>query len=309
MIPAKLEKGDYIGIISPSSILREKEDLETLFKSYSLMKQMGYKIVLGNYAFSDETGYGTTAKNKAKDINDMFENEHIKAIFAITGGENSLSTFDYLNWKIIRSHPKIFCGFSDTTSLLNEITEKTGLVTFLGPSFKSIASGSTDYRFRAVIDRFQNMKTNLAYEKDLAEFKVIRPGTATGKFIGGNLSLTTDLIDGKYKINFENKILLIEEFAYESSPEKVSHDLYLLKQNGIFDMISGIWIGNYDGNIPLEKILLDTIDDIKFDKPIIKSENFGHGEKKIVIPIGAKGSINTLDYAPFVKIEEPVIRA
>lgn len=295
MFADRLKKGDTIGIISPSDILKEQEDLETVEKAIEMMEKEGFKIKKGKYAFTDETGYGTTAKHKAEDINQMFEDREVKAIFSITGGNNCLSTFDYINWNIIKKNPKIFCGFSDTTSLVNEINNKTGLITFLGPSFKSIASGETDYRFKAVIDRFVNLKNNLFYDDDIKEFKVIREGTTNGKLIGGNLCLTTDLISGKYRIDFSEKILLIEDLFFESPPARISHDLYKLKQEGIFDQISGIWIGNYEGEVELEKILLDTIEDIKFDKPIIKSENFGHAEKKIVIPIGSEATINTKD--------------
>lgn len=293
MIANRIKPGDKIGIISPSSLLIQDEDIEDLNKAIEIMENQGFTIKKGKYAFKDETGYGTTAINKAKDINNMFEDDEIKAIFAITGGNNCISTFDYIDWNIIKNNPKIFCGFSDTTSLLNEINEQTGLITFLGPSFKSIATGETDYRLKAVIDRFVNGKDNLFYKEDLDELKVLRKGRAKGKLIGGNLALTTDLISGKYNIDFKNKILLIEDLNWEAPPERVSHDLYRLKQNGIFNQISGIWVGNYEGNIPIEKILIDTISDIEFNKPIIKSENFGHSEKKIAIPIGTEAEINT----------------
>lgn len=302
MIAKKLRIGDTIGIISPSAVLTDKEDLITLTKAVAIMEEKGFKIVKGKYAFSNELGYGASAIHKAEDLNEMFKNKDVKAIFAITGGENSISTLDYIDFESIKNNPKIICGFSDTTSILNVINEKTGLITFSGPSFKSIASGETNYRIKAVIDRFLNNEKNLAYENDLDEFRIIRRGIAEGKLIGGNLSLTTDLISGKYKINFKNKILCIEELAFESNPEKVSHDLYKMKQEGVFELISGIWIGNYEGNIELEQILLDTISDIKFEKPIIKSQNFGHAEKKIVIPIGAKAQINTNDKKPYIKL-------
>lgn len=298
IIPNKLNKGDIIGIISPSSILQNEDDLNILTKSINTFEQLGFNVQKGKYAFANETGYGTSAKHKAYDINEMFKNPNIKAIFTTTGGENSLSTFEYLDYELIKNNPKIICGFSDTTSILNEISEKTGLVTYLGPSMKSISSGETDYRLKSVMDRLVNGRTNLFYDEDIKEIKIIREGKAKGQLVGGNLTLTTDLISGKYKINFKNKILLMEDLAFEAIPEKVSHDLYKMKQEGIFDQISGIWIGNYDGEIPLEKILLDTIDDIEFNKPIIKSENFGHGEKKIVIPIGQEAKIDTNNYIP-----------
>lgn len=288
-----LKRGDTIGIISPSSILQSEEDLAILTKSIKTMEKLGFKVVKGRYAFSNETGYGTTAKHKADDINEMFANKEVKAIFTTTGGENSLSTFEYLDYDLIRENPKILCGFSDTTSILNEINEKTGLITYLGPSMKSICSGETDYRLKSVVDRFINGKTNLFYDEDIDEIKIIHEGKATGKLIGGNLTLTTDLTSGKYKVDFNDKILLMEDLADEAIPQKVSHDLYRMKQENIFNQISGIWIGNYENEIPIEKILLDTIDDIEFNKPIIKSENFGHGEKKIVIPIGQEAVIDT----------------
>ena len=291
--PELLKKGDTIGLISPSSIIQNEDDLKILTKSIETMEKMGLKVIKGKYAFANETGYGAKAKHKADDINEMFANKNIKAIFTTTGGENSLSTFEYLNFELIKNNPKILCGFSDTTSILNEITEKTGLITYLGPSMKSICSGETDYRLKAIIARLKKRKNNLFYDDDISEIKIIREGKAFGKLVGGNLTLTTDLTSGKYKIDFKNKILLMEDLAFEAIPEKVSHDLYKMKQEGIFEQISGIWIGNYEGEVPIEKILLDTIDDIEFDKPIIKSENFGHGEKKIVIPIGHEATIDT----------------
>ena len=234
----------------------------------------------------------------------MFLNPKIKAIFSITGGNNCISLDEYLDYNSIKQNPKIFCGFSDTTSLLNLLNSKAGLVTFMGPSFKSIASGETNYRLKSVIERFVENKNNLAYKEDLEEFEIIRPGKAIGKTIGGNLSLITDLISGVNKLDFKNKILLIEELSYESGPEKVSHDLYRMKQDGILNEIAGIWIGNYENEIQIDKILLDTIDDIEFNKPIIKSNNFGHSEKKIVVPIGTNIEINTNDNKPYVKILE-----
>ena len=67
-----------------------------------------------------------------------------------------------------------------------------------------------------------------------------------------------------------------------------------MKQNGVFDKIKGLWIGNYEheSGISLEKIIMDVLEgEYKF--PIIKSNNFGHIERKTVIPIGTKAEINT----------------
>ena len=95
---------------------------------------------------------------------------------------------------------------------------------------------------------------------------------------------------GTYCLDFTDKILFIEEL--ESDPEMVSHSLYQMKQNGVFNKIKGIWVGNCKGTIALEKILLDTLEkDNTF--AIIKSDNFGHTDKKQVIPIGTMARIDT----------------
>jgi muramoyltetrapeptide carboxypeptidase len=108
MIPNKLIKGDKIGVIAPSSPITE-DKLEDINNSIALMEASGFEIVFGKNAFKDTLGYGATAKEKAEDINYMFSNPEIKAIFCATGGANSNSTFEYLNYELIKNNPKILC--------------------------------------------------------------------------------------------------------------------------------------------------------------------------------------------------------
>lgn len=84
--------------------------------------------------------------------------------------------------------------------------------------------------------------------------------------------------------------------------------MYHLKQNGVFDQIKGIWVGNYEheSQIALEKILLDVLDG-EYDFPIIKSNNFGHCERKTVIPIGTMAEINTEENVK-IKLLENCVR-
>ncbi len=291
MIPNKLKKGDTIGIIAPSNSIQE-DDKPYIDKSTSLFEELGYKVKLGKHVYSNSLGYSANVLEKSEDINNMFADKNVSAIFCVKGGCNSNSVFDYLDYDLISNNPKILCGFSDSTSLTNVITLKTGLVTFNGPTFKSLTSWETDYSFKQVIKRFIDKSLDLGNIDD--KFSTLHKGKAIGKLIGGNLSLTTQMVCGKYSLDFQDKILFIEDLGYESEPTRISSYLYFMKQNGVFDKISGLWIGNYEhpSNISLEKIVLDTLgDDIKF--PIIKSNNFGHIDKKTVIPIGTTASIDT----------------
>ena len=222
----------------------------------------------------------------------MFEDKDIKMIWCAKGGENCNTVFDYLNYDIIKKNPKILCGYSDITSLTNVVNKKTGLITFSGTNFKTIATDETSYSLEEVIKRFVSADTEIGKNDD--EYITIQKGKCEGRLIGGNLSLIYGLTCGKYAINFKDKILFIEELGYESDPSLISNHLYFMKQNGVFNKIKGLWIGNYEheSNISLEKIIQDTIEN-DFNIPIIKSNNFGHIEKKTVIPIGTTARIDT----------------
>lgn len=306
MIPSKLKKGDTIGVIAPSNYI-EKDDLEYINASIALMEASGFKVKFGKYVFEDTLGYGTSPEKRAADINWAFKDDEVKAIMCVKGGEDSNTTLDYIDYEMIKKHPKIICGFSDNTSILNAIHEKTGLVTYHGPTFKSLTSWETGYAYKQFIKTFAENTESLIMGEPEDEYTTIQAGQATGEVVGGNLSLFTKLVCGKYAVNLQDKILFLEELGFEAAPEMVNSNIYYLKQNGVFDRIAGLWIGNYEhpSKVSIEKIIKNAIgDEYKF--PIIKSDNFGHIDKKIIIPIGTKAEINTNEKIKIKLVEKCV---
>ena len=306
MIPTKLKKGDTIGVIAPSNYI-EKDDLEYINASIALMEASGFKVKFGKYVFEDTLGYGTSPEKRAADINWAFKDDEVKAVMCVKGGEDSNTTLDYIDYEMIKKHPKIICGFSDNTSILNAIHEKTGLVTYHGPTFKSLTSWETGYAYKQFIKTFAENTESLIMGEPEDEYTTKQAGLATGELVGGNLSLFTKLVCGKYAVNLQDKILFLEELGFEAAPEMVNSNIYYLKQNGVFDKIAGLWIGNYEhpSKISLEKIIMNAIgDEYKF--PIIKSDNFGHIDKKIIIPIGTKAEINTNEKIKIKLVEKCV---
>lgn len=306
MVPSKLKKGDTIGVIAPSNYI-EKDDLEYINASIALMEASGFNVKFGKYVFEDTLGYGTSPEKRAADINWAFKDDEVKAIMCVKGGEDSNTTLDYIDYEMIKKHPKIICGFSDNTSILNAIHEKTGLVTYHGPTFKSLTSWETGYAYKQFIKTFAENTESLIMGEPEDEYTTIQAGQATGELVGGNLSLFTKLVCGKYAVNVQDKILFLEELGFEAAPEMVNSNIYYLKQNGVFDRIAGLWIGNYEhpSKVSIEKIIKNAIgDEYKF--PIIKSDNFGHIDKKIIIPIGTKAEINTNEKIKIKLVEKCV---
>lgn len=305
IIPEKLKIGDIIGVAAPSgSIINEK--IDEINRAKEIMENLGFKVKFSKNLFSNTNGYSATAKEKAEDINEMFADKEVKMIWCAKGGENSNSTFEYLDYELIKQNPKIICGYSDITSITNMITAKTGLVTFSSTNFKTIATDETDYSLKEVLKRF--VDCSLEFGETEEGYQTIQDGVAEGELIGGNLSLTRGMVAGKYRIDFTDKILFLEELGFETGPELACNYLYYMKQNGVFDQVKGIWIGNYthESGVQLEKILLDVIGD-EFNGPIIKSENFGHIERKTVIPIGTKAIIDT-DKEIKIRLQERCVK-
>lgn len=303
IIPKKLKKGDLIGVVAPSNPIIG-DNIEEIQKAKEIIENLGFKVKFATNLFSNTNKYSASAREKAQDINEMFKNSNVKMIWCAKGGENSNSVFEYLDFNLIKKNPKIICGYSDITSLTNIITEKTGLITYNSTNFKTIATDETDYSLKQVLSRFVDENLQLG---ESADYKVIRKGICEGKLVGGNLSLTRALVAGKYNIDFTDKILFLEELGFETEPALVSNYLYYMKQNDIFKKVKGIWIGNYihESQITLEQILLDTIGD-EFKGTIIKSNNFGHIEKKIVIPVGINAKIDTSIDLPIRLLEKCV---
>lgn len=289
--PESLKIGDTIGVVAPSNPI-VGENIEEIGRARKIVENLGFKVKYAKNLFSNTDGYSATAKEKAEDINQMFEDKEVRMIWCAKGGQNSNSTFEYLNYEIIKQNPKIICGYSDITSLTNIINAKTGLITYSGTNFKTIATDETDYSLKQILKRFVQGSSDFGTLDD--EYITIRSGNTEGELIGGNLTLIRGLTSGKYSIDFTDKILFLEELGFETEPALVNNHLYYMKQNGVFEKIKGLWLGNYthESGITLEKIVLDVIGE-EYSFPIIKSDNFGHIEKKIVIPIGATARIDT----------------
>lgn len=305
ILPKRLKKGDTIAVIAPSNPIIG-ENIEELEKARKIVEKNGFKVKYSKNLFLNSNEYSSTAKDKAQDINEMFRDKDVKMIWCAKGGENSNSTFQYIDYELIKQNPKIICGYSDITSLTNMITQKTGLVTFSGVNFKTIATDESDYSYKEAIKRF--VDANLEIGQPGEKYYTIQEGIAEGELIGGNLSLIRGMVSGKYSIDFTDKILFLEELGFETGPALSSNYLYYMKQNGVFEKIRALWIGNYEheSGITLEKIIMDVLEN-EYKFPIIKSNNFGHTETKTVIPIGTKAKIDTNKDIKIELIENCVI--
>ncbi|MFP4423739.1 MAG: LD-carboxypeptidase [Candidatus Woesearchaeota archaeon] len=301
MLVPLLKKGDTIGIVSPSNIMTDYKK-ELLDNTTQVIEKMGLKIRLGEHARSIDK-YGVSAgepKERASDINQMFLDPSIKAIWCAQGGDTANQVLELLDYETITNNPKIFIGLSDNTTLLNGIYKKTGLVTFHGPDAKA---GKTSEYFDSEYSHEEFKRRFIKGSKNIGErdTKIIRPGKAKGILLGGNLRCLLKLAGTGYMPDFTGAILLLED--YSSNIKSTLFLLTQMRQMGIFDKISGVVTGQiygmdtekqYDGKgnrIYFEEILLDITSDYNF--PILKVDAFGHKCPSTFLPIGAMAEMDS----------------
>ncbi len=131
LLPVPLRKGDYVGLVSPSSPVNEAFDLQL---AQEVMQALGFKVKTGEH-YGDRRGHlaGSDA-GRAEDINAMFSDPQVKALICVRGGSGGARLLPLLDYEAIRRNPKVLLGYSDITALHSAIQARTGLVTFHGPN-------------------------------------------------------------------------------------------------------------------------------------------------------------------------------
>jgi muramoyltetrapeptide carboxypeptidase len=324
--PPKLEKGDTIAFIAPASGLAVLTQ-HRLEKAKEYFEDFGYKVkifptVKKNIGISSDT-----AENRAKDIMDAFKDEEVKAIVTTIGGNTSHQTLEYLDFDVIKKNPKIFCGYSDITSLHLSFYSQTGLIGFYGPAVIT-QFGETpkpddftsNYFFKAVTETIGNIKPSKQWtddkevdwinKDDLTKtrkyknnkgYEWLKEGSVRGKVLGGCLPVILHLAGTKYWPDFTDKILLLEtpegeDFRKGESLAQVDSALGDLRNLGVFSKIKGIIFGRgfgYTGEQikELKDIILYNTRD--YDFPILYNVDIGHTDPLLTIPIGVDAEIDS----------------
>lgn len=298
-----LKKGDLIGIFSPSSWV-EKDKVE---KARIFLEKEGYRVFIHPQTLNRFHQSAGTDAEKIAALNELLADKNIKAIFAAGGGNFAMHLLDALDYKLVRKNPKILMGFSDVTTLLNAFHSKTGLVTFHGPVLTWLPEQSRPlYEF--------NMKVLAGktppYPMQAA--RILRRGSATGKLVGGNLSLFHLLPGTATPPKTKGAILFLEDVNEELN--QIDRMFGHLKRMGVLDHISGLVCGAFtDLKDTGKKPFGFTLDDIVLrhigerDIPIIMDAPFGHTDILHIFPIGVPAQLTAGRKNIRLKLREPAV--
>ncbi len=208
----RLKKGDHIRVVSPSSSIERIGGFEANVAAKEKLEALGFRLSFSEHYFKNDIFDSAPIASRVADLEAAFANETIDAILTTIGGFNCNELLPYLDFDLIAQNPKIFCGYSDTTALLNAIYAKTGMQTYMGPAYSSFKMEQgqqyqTTSWLNAVTQDTYQLTPSLEWSSDAwylpdaprtfypTEWKVYNPGQASGIAIGGNLS-TCALLHG-----------------------------------------------------------------------------------------------------------------
>jgi muramoyltetrapeptide carboxypeptidase len=131
--PPALSSGDTIAIVSPSWC--GPADLPAAYRrGLAALRGYGFEVRVMAHAEGRRGWVSGTPQERVADLHDAFADPDVRAVLCTIGGLHSAQLLPLLDFDLIAANPKVFCGYSDITSLHLAIQGVTGLVTFYGPA-------------------------------------------------------------------------------------------------------------------------------------------------------------------------------
>ena len=300
--PRALRPSDKIGIIAPASNIQR----ELLEAGAARLRTMGYEPVYSSDIFDRDLYFAGPLARRLRELDDMLERDDIAAILCARGGYGSNYLLEWLNFELIRQHPKIIMGYSDNTSLLTAITDRTGLITFHGPMITKDFASPEGVELSSWTNAISAAES---WSVPATGVEVLREGSAQGRLSGGCLSMLVASLGTPFEIQTDETLLFIEDIA--AKPYQIDRMLMQLRLAGKLDRVRGIIFGEMldcvqpaGQDYTLQQVIMRVLE--RYDLPIIYGLKSGHvSSHNLTLPLGVKAELKANGNTAELNIIEP----
>jgi len=299
--PSRLKRGDLVGLVAPSGATNDNF-VQARVKN---LEAFGLKVKVSDNILATRGNTAGTPQQRVTDLHAMFLDREIKAVWAVRGGSGASQMLPLIDYALIRRHAKIVVGYSDITALHLALLRHSGLVTFHGPTASANFSDYAASQLEAVLMQPRNETTiymshenaNRGLTAPEFRLKTLIPGVATGRLVGGNLSVLTALIGTPYAADIRDAILFLEEVS--EAPYRIDRMLTQLNQNQAISSAAGVMLGMFtrvklnesEPALTIEQALSDHFGNINI--PAAYGYSFGHISHQFTIPVGIRARLDT----------------
>lgn len=330
--PKRLQRGDTVAIVSLSAgIIGDEWAIHKLDIARKRFEEdYGLKVLTMRNTLKGSKFLYEHPEARAADLMEAFRNKAVKGIFCDVGGDDTIRLLPHIDFDVIRRNPKIFCGFSDTTSN-HFMMYKAGLISYYGASVmnniaeyvkindytagmiwntlfepkETLDITSSPYYYDEEDGRIwwkeENMHVLKQYHPEEIGYEMLQgSGVVEGELLGGCLDVFVEIMGTSIwptKEEWRGKIMFLETSEENMEPRYLVWILRALAAQGLFDVIEGIIVGKpaYRSRYEAykEAILRVVAGEARRpDLPILYNVNFGHAEPIGIIPYGVKARLD-----------------
>jgi len=286
IFPARLKKGNTIGVFCPAGPIRDIAAFETVVQ---ILRNFGLKVQIQGNIHDQGSYLADSDQQRADNLHALWDDDTIAAIMAARGGFGCMRMMNSIDFELIRKKPKFLIGFSDVTALLGGLVSRSNTIAVHGPVVSSLATSDEKsiHQLLALLggDSEAAIKTK--------QLEILRPGTCNGVLTGGNLTTLSHLIGTPWEQDFSDTVLILEDTA--EPLYRIDRMLTQLAAGGKLDRLAGIVLGSFDtgsgdalANLRLEEQVWNRVLELTEQRKIPVWGRFpvGHLEKNLALPLG-----------------------
>lgn len=301
--PAVLQHGDTVGVIAPAGpVNREKFEM-----GIARLRELGFNPVFSDSIFNRELYFAGGVRRRVDELHEMFRLPDVKAIICARGGYGTNHLLPQLDLALMAKNPKIFCGYSDITTLLTHLHDTLGLVVFHGPMLTKDFANQEGIH----IGSFSHASTGQQHwsitNSDSPSLQAISKGEAEGRLYGGCLSLLVASLGTPHEIRTNGAILFLEDLG--EWPYRIDRMLMHLKYAGKLEKVRGIVFGEMVECAPpagsdytLQQAIARIVGDLNI--PVAFGLRSGHvSAGNITLPIGVRVRLSVSESATLEILE------
>ena len=306
-MPAPLQRGDKIAIISPASTPGN----DNPEKAAATLRAWGFEPVIGQNVLNKYHAYAGTVRERCSDLLWALNDPEIKAIVCTRGGYGSAMLLDPMTHSDFRNHPKWIVGYSDITALHSAMV-CSGVMSLHANMGGALGSRGADDPINIML---RDVLMGQLPSYTVPAHPLNKMGTAKGIVIGGNMAVFTN-IGGSRAWDFLDRdnirgkdIILFFEDVSESMP-RVNSMLQQLRLKGVLDHVKGIIVGRFteyepkDGYTDMAEMLSETLN--KYDIPVCYDFPASHDEGwNYPIIEGCPATLNVTPQGVTLTFEKP----
>ncbi len=322
VLPPALRPGGHIAVVS-TSWGGIGELTARAARGIAALEALGYRVTLMPHAAGTSDGPRTwvsgSADERLTDLHGAFADPDVDLVLAAIGGNHSAHLLEGLDVDLIRANPKPFCGYSDTTTALQAIHARTGLVTFYGPSllpelgeiggpdaevvdhFQRVlgraepAGAVPQIPWQATEDRAVTDRAGRARERHAGEpRRILRPGSGAGPLLAGCLPSVRTLIGTPWQPDYSGRVLVLETPEAPYDAEEADAELTHLRNAGLLADLAALVVGRTEGWAPADVGALHAcaLDAARgYDYPVLAGVESSHSAPMMTLPIGVAARV------------------